>query len=53
MKSFKKVKNLEEYYFINDFVDKELKFKIFKLRLHTCQMKLMNIYLNKYLVIQL
>ena len=29
----KKVENLEEYYFINDFGDKELKFKIFKLRL--------------------
>ena len=29
----KKVENLEEYYFINDFDDKELKFKIFKLKL--------------------
>ena len=28
-----KVENLEEYYFIDDFSDKELKFKIFKLRL--------------------
>ena len=28
-----KVENLEEYYFINNFGDKELKFKIFKLRL--------------------
>ena len=27
------MENLEEYYFINDFGDKELKFKIFKLRL--------------------
>ena len=31
--SLKKVENLEEYYFINDFGDKELKFKIFKLRI--------------------
>ena len=29
----RKVENLEEYYFINNFGDKELKFKIFKLRL--------------------
>ena len=27
------MENLEEYYFINDFGDKELKFKIFKLKL--------------------
>ena len=33
IKSIKKVENLEEYYFINDFGDKELKFKIFKLKL--------------------
>ena len=33
IKSIKKVENLEEYYFINDFDDKELKFKIFKLKL--------------------
>ena len=33
IESFKKVGNLEEYYFINDFGDKELKFKIFKLKL--------------------
>ena len=32
IKSIKKVENLEEYYFINGFGDKELKFKIFKLR---------------------
>ena len=30
IKSIKKVENLEEYYFINDSGDKELKFKIFK-----------------------
>ena len=33
IKSIKKVENLDEYYFINDFGDKELKFKIFKLKL--------------------
>ena len=29
----KKVKNLEDYYYFDDFGDKELKFKIFKLKL--------------------
>ena len=33
IKSFKKVKNLGEYWHINDYGDKELKFKIFKLKL--------------------
>ena len=33
IESLKKVENLEEYYFINDFDDKELKSKIFKLKL--------------------
>ena len=33
IKSIKKVKNLDEYYFINDFGDKEIQFKIFKLKL--------------------
>ena len=33
IKSLKKVENLDEYYFINDFDDKELKSKIFKLKL--------------------
>ena len=33
IKSSKKVEYLEEYYFINDFGDKELKFKTFKVRL--------------------
>ena len=33
IKSIEKVENLKEYYFINDFGDKELKFKIFNLRL--------------------
>ena len=33
IKSFKKVENLDEYYSINDFDDKELKSKIFKLKL--------------------
>ena len=33
IKSIKKVENLNEYYFINDCGDKELEFKIFKLKL--------------------
>ena len=33
IESLKKVENLEEYYFINDFDDKELESKIFKLKL--------------------
>ena len=33
MKSIKKVENLKEYYFINNFDDNELKFKIFTLKL--------------------
>ena len=33
MKSIKKVKNLDDYYYVNDFGDKELKFKIFKIKL--------------------
>ena len=33
IKSIEKVENLKEYYFINDIGDKELKFKIFNLRL--------------------
>ena len=33
IESLEKVENLEEYYFINDFDDKELKSKIFKLKL--------------------
>ena len=33
IKSIKKVENLNEYYFINDYGDKELEFKIFKLKL--------------------
>ena len=33
IKSIKKVKNLDDYYYVNDFGDKELKFKIFKLKL--------------------
>ena len=33
IKSIEKVENLKEYYFINDFGDKELKLKIFNLRL--------------------
>ena len=33
IKSIRKIKNLDDYYYVNDFGDKELKFKIFKLRL--------------------
>ena len=33
IESLEKVENLDEYYFINDFDDKELKSKIFKLKL--------------------
>ena len=33
IQSIKKVKNLDEYYYINNFGNKELKFKIFKLKL--------------------
>ena len=33
IKSIKKVENLDEYYFTNDYGDKELEFKIFKLKL--------------------
>ena len=33
IKSIRKVENLGEYYFSNDFGDKELKFKYFKLKL--------------------
>ena len=32
IKSIRKVENLNEYYFINDYGDKELEFKIFKLK---------------------
>ena len=33
IKSIRKIKNLDDYYYVNDFGDKELKFKIFKLKL--------------------
>ena len=33
IKSIRKVQNLDDYYYVNDFGDKELKFKIFKLKL--------------------
>ena len=33
IKSTRKLKNLEEYWYFDDYGDKELKFKIFKLRL--------------------
>ena len=53
IKSIRKVENLEEYYFISDFGDKELKFKIVKLRLAHLSNKLTKIYLSKYLIIDL
>ena len=31
--SIRKIKNLDDYYYVNDFGDKKLKFKIFKLKL--------------------
>ena len=49
IKSLKKVENLDEYYCINYFDYKELKSKIFKLKLA----HLAKSYLNKYLVIHL
>ena len=33
IKSIRKIKNLDDYYYVNDFGDKKLKFKIFKLKL--------------------
>ena len=33
IKSIREVENLNEYYFINNYGDKELEFKIFKLKL--------------------
>ena len=33
IKSIRKIKNLNDYYYVNNFGDKELKFKIFKLKL--------------------
>ena len=33
IKSIRKVENVNEFYFINDYSDKELEFKIFKLKL--------------------
>ena len=53
IESLEKVENLEEYYFINDFDDKELKFKIFKLKFAHLSMKLTKIYLNKYFIMNL
>ena len=47
------VENLDKYYFINDFDEKELKSKIFKLNV-AHQLKLIDKnYLNKYLFIHL
>ena len=53
IKSIKKVENLVDYYYVNDFDDKELKFKIFKLKFAHLSMKLTKIYLNKYFIMNL
>ena len=50
MKSLKKLKGYWPY---NDFGEKNLKFKFFKIELQTCHMILTKSYLNKYLVINL
>ena len=52
IKSFKKVENLDDDCYDNDFDDKELKYTL-KQNLQKCQMRLTKIFLNKYLVIYL
>ena len=51
-KSIKIVKDLNEYYYISDYGNKELEFEIFK-TCKICQISLTKSYLNKYLDIQL
>ena len=51
IKSIRKVENLEEYYFINDFSDKELKSKIFKLKLAHLSNEIDEDLFEKHLVI--
>ena len=53
IKSIKKVKDLDDSYHVNDFGNKELKFKIFKLKLAHLSNEIDEKLLNKYLVIQL
>ena len=53
IKSIRKLENLGEYYYINDYGDKELEFKIFELKLAHLSISLAKSYLNEYLVIHL
>ena len=52
IKSFKKVENLDDDYYDDNFDDKELKYTL-KQNLQKCQMRLTKNFLNKYLVIYL
>ena len=52
IKSIRKVENVNEFYFINDYCDKELEFKIFKLKL-THFSNIIDKKLKKYLVMHL
>ena len=53
IKSIKKVENLNEYYFINDYGDKELEFKIFKVKLEYLSNIIDKKIFIQYLVIHL
>ena len=53
IESLKKVENLDDYYYDDDFDDKELKYKYFKKTLQTYQTRLTKSYLKKYLVTHL
>ena len=51
-KSIRKVENLNEYWFVHDYGDKELEFKIFKLKLAHLS-NIIDKKLKKYLVMHL
>ena len=53
IESLKELEGLKEYLFTEDFDDKELKSKYFKIQLADMSMRLTKSYLNKYLVIHL
>ena len=53
IESLKELEGLKEYLFTEDFDDKELKSKYFKIQLADMSMRLAKSYLNKYLVIHL
>ena len=53
IKSLKKIEDLKGYWPYNDYDDKELKSKYFKIQLADMSMRLAKSYLNKYLVIHL